>query len=347
MFRSTLRRHTMLHEDMRLFYDGFPRDAHPMAILSARWSARFRRSIRIRSSRPIREQVEVSVHRLLAKLPTIAAYAYKKSIGQPFVYPQNDLTYCENFLRMMFAVPSEPYEADPGFRRRAESAADRACRSRAELQHVAPCGWSARRTRTCSPRFRPASAPCGARCTAGRTRPASPCCERIVADGGNVKKYVDMAKDKDSHFRLMGFGHRVYKNFDPRATIIKTACDKLLAKLTYQRPDLRRRPGTGRSRPATIEYFIERKLYPNVDFYSGVIYRALGIPVHVHRALRHGPPRLDRPLGGNAPEPAKAHLPPAAGLCRPDATDAGAARGAEVGGDLPPGKSPSRFFIAL
>ena len=175
-FRDKLRRHTMLHEDMRLFYDGFPARRPSDGDSAARWSARCRRSTRIRSASPIPSKSNRRVLRLLAKLPTIAAYAYKKSIGQPFVYPRNDLTYCENFLRMMFAVPTEPFEADPDFVEALESAADRPRRSRAELQHVDRADGRLVATRTCSPRFRPASAPCGARCTAGPTKPASPCC---------------------------------------------------------------------------------------------------------------------------------------------------------------------------
>ena len=282
-FREKLRRHTMLHEDMRLFYDGFPRDAHPMAILSSvcgALSTFYQDSLSSKDP----EQVDKSILRLIAKLPTIAAYAYKKSIGQPFVYPQNDLTYCENFLRMMFAVPSEPYEADPDF----VDALNLLLIVHAD--HEQNCSTStvrmvgsSRREFVCVDlgRHLRAVGPAARRGERGLRRDA----QQIASDGGDVKKYVDMAKDKNSGFRLMGFGHRVYKNFDPRATIIKKACDKLLAKRRHQRPDLRDRPGARGSRRCKDEYFIERKLYPNVDFYSGVIYRAIGIPVQMFTVL--------------------------------------------------------------
>jgi citrate synthase len=167
-FREKLRRHTMLHEDMRLFYDGFPRDAHPMAICSSvigALSTFYQDSLSVTDP----EQVNRSVLRLMAKLPTIAAYAYKKSIGQPFVYPRNDLTYCENFLRMMFAVPTEPFEADPDFVEALNLLMSRTAARR-------PCGWLARRMRTCLHRLRPASVPFGDRYTAGPTKLALPCC---------------------------------------------------------------------------------------------------------------------------------------------------------------------------
>ena len=222
--------------------------------------------------------------RLLAKLPTIAAYAYKKSIGQPFVYPRNDLTYCENFLRMMFAVPTRAVRGRPGFRRRAQPAADRARRSRAELQHVDGADGrlvGRESVRVDLGRHLRLVGPAARRGQRGLRRNAA---SRSADDGGNVKKYVDMAKDKDNNFRLMGFGHRVYKNFDPRATIIKAACDKLLAKRHINDPifDIAKQL---EEVALNDPYFIERKLYPNVDFYSGVIYRAIGIPVQMFTVL--------------------------------------------------------------
>jgi len=281
-FRDSLRRHTMLHEDMRSFYNGFPRDAHPMAILSSvvgALSTFYQDSLDPTDP----EQVEISVYRLMAKLPTIAAFSYKKSIGQPFIYPQNDLEYCQNFLQMMFAVPSEPYELDADF----VEALNLLMIVHAD--HEQNCSTSTVRMVGSSNANLFASIAAGI-CAlwgplhGGANQACVEMLEQIIADGGGVRKYVDMAKDRNSGFRLMGFGHRVYKNYDPRATIIKATCDKLLKKI-------------GRSDPIfdvaeeleevalSDPYFIERKLYPNVDFYSGVIYRAIGIPVQMFTVL--------------------------------------------------------------
>jgi citrate synthase len=277
-FRTSLRRHTMIHEEMRSFYDGFPRDAHPMAILSSvvgALSTFYQDSLNPRDPR----QVEISVHRLMAKLPTIASYAYKKSIGQPFVYPQNDLAYCANFLRMMFAVPSEPYAIDPDF----VEALNLLLIVHAD--HEQNCSTSTVRMVGSSDANLFASISAGICALWGPLHGgANEACvemlEKMRADGGDVEKYIAMAKDKNGNFRLMGFGHRVYKNFDPRATIIKHTCDKLLAKRHIDDPIFeiaQRLEKAALSDP----YFIERKLYPNVDFYSGVIYRAIGIPVQM------------------------------------------------------------------
>jgi citrate synthase len=281
-FRMAIRRHTMLHEDMRSFYNGFPRDAHPMAILSSVVSALS--TFYQDSLNPLDdEQVEVSIHRLLAKLPTIAAYAYKKSTGQPFVYPQNDLTYCENFLQMMFAVPTEPYEIDE------VSIKALNLLLIVHADHEQNCSTSTVRMVGSSNANLFASISAGISALWGPLHGgANEACvnmlEQIIADGGNVKKFVDMAKDKKSGFRLMGFGHRVYKNFDPRATIIKKACDTLLDKLDLNDPIFE----VAQELEAVAlndPYFVERKLYPNVDFYSGVIYRAIGIPQQMFTVL--------------------------------------------------------------
>ncbi|MEX2111966.1 MAG: citrate synthase [Pirellulales bacterium] len=277
-FRTSLRRHTMIHEEMRSFYDGFPRDAHPMAILSSvvgALSTFYQDSLNPRDPR----QVEISVHRLMAKLPTIAAYAYKKSIGQPFVYPQNDLAYCANFLRMMFAVPSEPYAIDPDF----VEALNLLLIVHAD--HEQNCSTSTVRMVGSSDANLFASISAGICALWGPLHGgANEACvemlEKMRADGGDVDKYVAMAKDKNSNFRLMGFGHRVYKNYDPRATIIKHTCDKLLAKRQIDDPIFEIAQQLEKA-ALSDPYFIERKLYPNVDFYSGVIYRAIGIPVQM------------------------------------------------------------------
>jgi len=281
-FRSSIRRHTMLHEDMRSFYNGFPRDAHPMAILSSvvgALSTFYQDSLDPHDP----AQVEVSIHRLIAKLPTIAAYSYKKSFGQPFVYPLNDLNYCQNFLQMMFAVPSEPYEIDPDF----VDALNLLLIVHAD--HEQNCSTSTVRMVGSANSNLFASIAAGICALWGPLHGgANEACvnmlEQIIEDGGDVQKYVNMAKDKDSGFRLMGFGHRVYKNHDPRARIIKTACDRLLAKMETRDPlfDVAQQ-----LEEVALEdpYFVEKRLYPNVDFYSGVIYRALGIPPQMFTVL--------------------------------------------------------------
>ena len=281
-FRRSLSHHTMIHEDMRSFYGGFPRDAHPMATLGSvvgALSTFYQDSLDVHDPR----QVEVSVHRLLAKLPTIAAYSHKKSIGQPLIYPRNDLSYCENFLQMMFAVPCEEYHVDPDF----ADALDTLLIVHAD--HEQNCSTSTVRMVGSSDANLFASISAGI-CAlwgplhGGANQACVEMLERIVAEGGDVKKYVDLAKRKDSGFRLMGFGHRVYKNYDPRARLIKAICDRLLAKISRHDPifDIAQQL---EETALADEYFIERKLYPNVDFYSGVIYRAMGIPVQMFTVL--------------------------------------------------------------
>lgn len=281
-FRNAIRRHTMLHEDMRSFYDGFPRDAHPMAILSSVVSAL---STFYQDSLDPRDpnQVEVSIHRLLAKLPTIAAYSYKKSFGQPFIYPQNDLSYCENFLQMMFAVPSEPFHVDPDF----VDALNLLLIVHAD--HEQNCSTSTVRMVGSADANLFASISAGISALwgplhGGANEAVVNMLETIIEDGCDVQKYVKLAKDKSSGFRLMGFGHRVYKNFDPRAVIIKKACDKLLAKFQIKDPIFEVAQELEQV-ALNDDYFVERKLYPNVDFYSGVIYRAIGIPVQMFTVL--------------------------------------------------------------
>jgi citrate synthase len=281
-FRESIRRHTMLHEDVRTFYHGFPRDAHPMATLSSVVSAMstfYQDSLDPNDPK----QVEISTHRLMAKLPTIAACSHKKSIGQPMVYPVNSLSYCENFLQMMFSVPCESYEIDPD----AVNALNMLLIVHAD--HEQNCSTSTVRMVGSSQANLFASIAAGICALWGPLHGgANEACvamlEQIRDDGGNVEKYVRKAKDKTDGFRLMGFGHRVYKNFDPRATIIKAACDRLLNKMKIHDPlfDIAKQlEHVALNDP----YFIERKLYPNVDFYSGVIYRALGIPVRMFTVL--------------------------------------------------------------
>jgi citrate synthase len=308
-FRSSIRRHTMLHEDMRSFYNGFPRDAHPMAILSSvvgALSTFYQDSLDPRDP----NQVEVSIHRLLAKLPTIAAYSFKKSAGQPLIYPQNDLSYCENFLQMMFAVPSEPYAVDPDFIEALNMLLI------VHADHEQNCSTSTVRMVGSSDANLFASIAAGI-CAlwgplhGGANEAVVNMLDTIIQDGCNVKKYVDMAKDKTHKFRLMGFGHRVYKNYDPRALIIKKACDKLLAKLSISDPlfDVAQEL---EEVALNDPYFVERKLYPNVDFYSGVIYRAIGIPVQMFTVLF----AIGR-LPGWIAHWVEMHESPAKRICRP------------------------------
>ncbi len=281
-FRESIRQHTMLHEDMKSFYNGFPRDAHPMAILSSvvgALSTFYQDSLDPRDP----EQQKISIHRLMAKLPTIAAYSYKKSIGQPFNYPCNELSYCENFLQMMFAVPTESYEPDPVF----VEALNLLLICHAD--HEQNCSTSTVRMVGSSNANLFASISAGICALWGPLHGgANEACinmlNEIVADGGNVKKYVQKAKDKSDGFRLMGFGHRVYKNFDPRATIIKAAADKLLKRLNLKEP-LFEVAQELQDVALNDDYFKERKLYPNVDFYSGIIYRAMGLPTQMFTVL--------------------------------------------------------------
>jgi citrate synthase len=281
-FRAGIREHTMIHEDMRSFYNGFPRDAHPMAILSSvvgALSTFYQDSMDVND----KDQVEISIDRLIAKLPTIAAYSYKKSMGQPFIYPNNELSYCENFLHMMFATPAHDYLVDPDFAEALNLLLI------VHADHEQNCSTSTVRMVGSSNAnlFASISAGIGALwgpLHGGANEACVNMLDQIASDGGNVQKYVDMAKDKENGFRLMGFGHRVYKNFDPRATIIQASCDKLLAKLDLDDPLFEVAQKLAEV-ALKDEYFIERKLYPNVDFYSGVIYRALGIPIQMFTVL--------------------------------------------------------------
>ncbi len=279
---AAVQHHTLLHEEFRRFFDGFPMDAHPMGILSAAVSAL---STFYQDSADPRDpgDVEISTIRLLAKMPTIAAFAHKKSVGQPFIYPDNALDYETNFLHMMFAVPSERYVVDPD--------AARALRTLLILHadHEQNCSTSTVRLVGSSHANLYASISAGISALwgplhGGANQEVLEMLQAIAADGGNVAKYVERAKDHDDPFRLMGFGHRVYKNYDPRARIIKQAADTILAKLGADDELL----GIARELEDVAlhdEYFIEHKLYPNVDFYSGLIYRALGIPTGMFTVL--------------------------------------------------------------
>lgn len=274
-FTNRVRRHTMIHEDIKRFYDGFPRDAHPMAILASVVSS-LSTFYQHEEGRTEEEQFSLNSVRLLAKLPTIAAFAYKKSIGQPLMYPQNHMSYCENFLHMMFSTPAEHYEVDPVMTETLNLLLI------LHADHEQNCSTSTVRMVSSSKANLFAAITAGI-CAlwgprhGGANEEVIDMLTQIRESGQSVKKFVDMAKDKNSNFKLMGFGHRVYKNFDPRAKIIKAACDKLLAKMKISDPLL---DIAHELEEAALKdpYFIERKLYPNVDFYSGIIYKAMKIP---------------------------------------------------------------------
>lgn len=281
-FRNRVTRHTMIHEDLKRLYDGFPKDSHPMAILS---------SMILTLSGYYNDQLdplnprhrEISITRLLAKTPTIAAYSYKKSIGQPFVYPRNSLSYIGNFLNMMFSVPAEDYGVDPVI----EKALDLLLILHAD--HEQNCSASTVRL-VGSSRANLFAAIASGVCAlwgplhGGANQEVIEMLQHIHNDGGDVNKYLNMAKDKNSTFRLMGFGHRVYKNFDPRARIIKKTADEVLQKLGVNDPLLEI---AMKLEEAALkdDYFVERKLYPNVDFYSGIIYKAMGIPTEMFTVM--------------------------------------------------------------
>jgi citrate synthase len=281
-FSLLLTRHSMLHEDMKRFFDGYPSTAHPMAILSAMvcsLSSFYPEALNVKN----REQFDVTIARLLAKMRTIAAYSFKKSIGQPFVYPKNNLSYCANFLNMMFAVPAEPYEIDE------EVVKVLNMLFILHADHEQNCSTSTVRMVGSAQSNLFAAVSAGILALwgplhGGANQEVLEMLDAIRKDGGDASKFVALAKKKDSGFRLMGFGHRVYKNYDPRAKIIKAACDRILPRLKKNDPllDIAR---TLEEAALSDPYFIERKLYPNVDFYSGIIMRAIGIPTNMFTVM--------------------------------------------------------------
>ncbi len=281
-FNTLLTRHSMIHEDMKRFFDGYPSTAHPMAILSAMVCSLS--SYYPQALEPNRfDHLDLTIARLLAKMPTIVAISYKKSLGQPFAYPLNSLDYSANFLHMLFSVPAEEYHVDPEIAR----ALDLLLILHAD--HEQNCSTSTVRMVGSSQSNLFASIAAGV-CAlwgplhGGANQEVMSMLQMIHEDGGNVDKYIAMAKDKKFPFRLMGFGHRVYKNFDPRAKIIKRACDAVLAKLGIHDPllDIARQL---EERALRDDYFIQHKLYPNVDFYSGIIYKAIGIPTNMFTVM--------------------------------------------------------------
>ncbi|MFQ5843656.1 MAG: citrate synthase [Planctomycetota bacterium] len=278
-FRRSLVYHTLLHEDMKKFFEGYPPTAHPMAILSSMVSSLSTYYPPARTE----DDLNLNIARLIGKAKTIAAFSYKKSIGQPFIYPRNDLSYAADFLHMMFAVPSEPYEVSPV----AEKALTKLLILHAD--HEQNCSTSTVRMVGSSGANLFASIAAGINALwgplhGGANQKVIEMLERIRDDGGDYQKYVRMAKDKSSGFRLMGFGHRVYKNYDPRARILKKSADALLAELGTKDPLL---DIAKQLEEIALEddFFVSRKLYPNVDFYSGTLYRAMGIPTEMFTVM--------------------------------------------------------------
>jgi citrate synthase len=281
-FKAKIRKHTMLHEDFREFFGGFPTEAHPMAVLSSAVSALstfYQDSLDPMDA----EHVEQSTIRLLAKMPTIAAYAYKKSIGQPFLYPDNSLGYVDNFLRMTFGVPAEEYVIDPVMSKTLNLL------FLLHADHEQNCSTSTVRMVGSAQANLFVSVSAGVNALfgplhGGANQAVLEMLQKIADDGGDVEAFVRRAKNKEPGVRLMGFGHRVYKNYDPRAAIVKKASRDVLERLQKSDPLL---DIAMRLEEVALQddYFVERKLYPNVDFYTGVIYKAMGFPTRMFTVL--------------------------------------------------------------
>ena len=282
-FRDDIKTHTLVHEDVKKILDGFPSTAHPMGVLASLFCSQTAFYPESLDPNRASESIYLSIVRCLAKMPTFAAWAYKNTLGHPVNYPDNALEYCSRFMKMMFALPAEPYQPDPVI----SSALDKLLILHAD--HEQNCSTSTVRMVGSSQASIYSSISAGINALwgplhGGANQEVILMLESSVKDGGNIDKWIAKAKDKNDPFRLMGFGHRVYKNFDPRAKIIKKAADDVLGKLGIKDPilDVARNLEDIALRD---QYFIERKLYPNVDFYSGIIYRALGIPVEMFTVM--------------------------------------------------------------
>jgi citrate synthase len=282
-FKTQITNHTLVHEDIKKLLDGFPSTAHPMGVLSSlvtSLTAFYPESLDPNRSW---DEVNMSIIRIIAKMPTFAAWSYKNQMGHPVQYPDNSLDYCSNFLKMMFGLPTENYNVDPVVTR----ALDKLLILHAD--HEQNCSASTVRIVGSSQASLYASLSAGINALwgplhGGANTAVIEMLENIKADGGDTKKWMAKAKDKDDPFRLMGFGHRVYKNFDPRAKIIKKAADDVLEALGINDPVLDIAKGLEKE-ALEDQYFVDRKLYPNVDFYSGIIYRALGIPAEMFTVM--------------------------------------------------------------
>jgi len=282
-FSDRITLHTLVHEDIKKILDGFPSVAHPMGVLSSlicSLTAFYPNSLDPNNTD---EEIQLSIVRLMAKMPTFAAWAFKNKMGHPVNYPDNSLDYCGNFMKMMFSVPSEKYEIDPVI----SKALDKLLILHAD--HEQNCSTSTVRMVGSSQASIYASISAGINALwgplhGGANQSVIEMLEAIKANGGDSKKYLEKAKDKNDPFRLMGFGHRVYKNFDPRAKIIKKAADEVLEKLGMNDPILDIAKELENA-ALNDQYFVDRKLYPNVDFYSGIIYRSLGIPTDMFTVM--------------------------------------------------------------
>ena len=282
-FTNRITRHTLVHEDVNKFFDGYPSNAHPMGQLCSlicSLSSYYPESLN--PNRP-KDEVDLSIVRILAKMPTLVSWIYKKSIGHPLIYPNNKLDYVTNFMFMTFGMRTEDFVADPVI----IEALDKLLILHAD--HEQNCSTSTVRLVGSSQANPYASVAAGVAALwgplhGGANQKVIEMLDQIQNDGGNTAKWIEKAKDKNDPFRLMGFGHRVYKNFDPRAKIIKEACDNVLNKLGIHDPILdiaKQLEEVALQDP----YFVEKKLYPNVDFYSGIIYRAIGFPTEMFTVL--------------------------------------------------------------
>ena len=281
-FTNRISLHSMIHEDMRHFFEGFSQNSHPMVILSAMISSLSAYYAEASGKASI-ENLEINSARLIAKISTIAAFSYKKSVGQPFVYPRDELPYCAKFLNMMFSVPAESYELDPVIEQSLELLLI------LHADHEQNCSASTVRVVGSSMANVYASVASGILALwgplhGGANQQVVEMLQQIHEDKAGISKYIEKAKNQDSSFRLMGFGHRVYKSFDPRAKILKVACDKLLNKLGINDPLLEIALELEET-ALTDDYFIERKLYPTLDFYTGIMYRAIGIPLNMFTVM--------------------------------------------------------------
>jgi citrate synthase len=282
-FEGNIRSHSLVHEDMKHFFEFFPSNAHPMGILSAMVNSLS--TFYPKSQDPHRPQQDVlrTVYRLIAKMPTLAAISYKNNLGHPYMYPNNKLGYVENFLHMMFALPTEDYTVDPVVANALNTLLI------LHADHEQNCSTSTVRIVGSSQSNLYSAVSAGIAALwgplhGGANQEVIEMLETIRNDGGDIQKWVNKAKDKNDPFRLFGFGHRVYKNFDPRARIIKKACDDVLSKLGVNDPVLEIAKALEEV-ALKDDYFVERKLYPNVDFYSGIIYRAIGIPTRMFTVM--------------------------------------------------------------
>ncbi len=282
-FQDEITLHTLVNEDIKKILDGFPSSAHPMGVLSSLVTAQTAFYPASLDPNRSEDKIRLGIIRLLAKMPTFAAWSFKKKMGHPVMYPDNSLDYCSNFLNMMFGLPSTPCKLDPVV----ANALDKLLILHAD--HEQNCSASTVRIVGSSHASLYASISAGINALwgplhGGANQAVIEMLENIKTDGGDTKKWMAKAKDKDDPFRLMGFGHRVYKNFDPRARIIKKAADEVLDSLGIVDPVLDIAKGL-EEEALNDSYFVERKLYPNVDFYSGIIYRALGIPTEMFTVM--------------------------------------------------------------